>query len=195
MVNIALIILCIIFGLQLLGTKTRFEIFRSGFFGKLVFWISVIFIFSYAFYLSWDQYQLWKNDDIGKLLLPPYQNFDYIIFYARTRFFNPYILSLFFSLLFFWSAKSFNKKYEERFFEESETYIFATALFLVGHPNWLFYLILLLLTSVLLSAIHSIYFEPKKRLSLYYLWLPVAISTILISRWLEMLPWWQILKF
>ena len=187
-----LVILSIIFGLQLLDAKTPA---RQGFFGRAIFLSAIIAIFSLSFYLSWQQYQFWKSDHLGKLFLPPYQNFNYFIFYIRTRFFNPYLLSLFFSLLFFWSAKHFNKKYEGRFLEESETYILASAIFLVGHPNWLFYLILLLLVSLLLSLANFLYFEHGKRLSLYYLWLPTAIFTILISKWLEMLPWWQTLKF
>lgn len=188
-----LIILAIIFAVQLIIPKAPA---RRGFFGILAFLFAGAVIFGTAVYQSWQQYLAWQSNDLSKLFLPPYQDWDYFVFYARVRFFNPYFLSLGLGLLALTVAKYFNKKYQERFFEPIEPYLLASSIFLVGHPLWLFYLIILLITSVLMSYVLCLMSKKKDyRLSFYYLWLPAAIFTILISRWLSMLPWWQTLKF
>ena len=164
-------------------------------FGVLVLTSAILAIFSFAFYQSWQQYLLWKGNEVSKFFLPPYQNWDYFIFYARSRFFNPYLLSLFIGLGFLWAAKKMNQKYDERFFEPIEPYLFATAIFLTGHPLWLFYLIILLASVLLIQSLNATRYPLNaKRLSLYYLWLPTAIFTILISKWLTVLSWWASLK-
>lgn len=189
---IALTILAIIFAVQLIMPKAPA---RRGLFGILVLAITAAAVFGFASYLSWQQYLIWKSNDLSKLFLPPYQDWDYFIFYARTRFFNPYFFSLFIGLLFLWAAKIFNKKYQERFFEPIEPYLFATALFLTGHPGWFFYLVFLLVLVLIIQLFNAIRYPLNaKRLSLYYLWLPAAIFTIMISKWVSALPWWQLLK-
>jgi len=97
-------------------------------------------------------------------------------------------------------TKILNKKYGERFFEPEEFYLGASAIFLSGHPGWLFYVVFLLAIYVLIqlfstakSSILNSKFSPV-RVSLYWLWIPTAIFVILIQRWLELLPIWQILK-
>lgn len=184
-------VLAILFALQLVTPKSL----RYNIGGISVFTASLLIILGLAVYQSWRQYQAWVSDDLGKLFLPPYQNWDYFVFYARTRFFNPYLLSLFLSLGFLLAAKKLNQKYEERFFEPIEPYLLATAVFLVGHPSWLFYLIIILSINILLSTFYFLISKKKDhRLSFYYLWLPAAIFTIIISKWLSTLPWWQTLK-
>lgn len=196
-----LAILAAIFAGQLIARKTRPDIYRGGFFGLALLIAAIVLVFGNAGYLSWQQYYIWENSNLGKLLLPPYQNFDYFVFYARYKFFNPYLLSLFIGFLFLWAAKYFNKKYGENFFEPIEPYLLAVSIFLIGHPGWLFYLIILLSVFASINALITGYHlrllkhKESPRISLFYLWLPAAISTILISRWLAEFPWWKILKF
>lgn len=167
----------------------------------LVLVLPILAIFGFSVYQSWQQYLTWKSNDLGKLFLPPYQNWDYFVFFARTRFFNPYFLSLAAALVFLAAAKYFNKKYQERFFEPIEPYLLATAFFVVGHPLWLFYLIIFLIAALAGNSYLTYKFyrtnksDKSYRISFYYFWLPAAISTILISKWLAALPWWQTLKF
>ena len=208
---IALAILGILFGIQLFIQKSSDGHRRT--FGILAFVFAVLLIFGWAGYLSWQQYVSWKGGEFTKFFLPPYQDFGYFIFFVRTRLFNPYILSLFFGLLSFFLAKVLNKKYQERFFEPIEPYFMAISIFLVGHPNWIFYLIFLLIANLTGNSYltHKFYrsdktnttdrtYTPDKsdapyRISFYYYWLPIAIFTILISKWLVELSWWQTLKF
>ena len=191
-----LIILAITFAIQLLIPKAPA---RQGLFGILVFSLAIAAIFGTAAYQSWNQYLVWQNNDLGKLFLPPYQSWDYFVFYARTRFFNSYFLSLLIGLVLLWTAKKMNQKYGERFFERVEPYLMATAIFVVGHPAWLFYLMVVLSVFLIInfsfSTFHFWLNKEMPRISLYYLWLPAAILVIIISGWLSRLPWWQTLKF
>lgn len=203
---LGIVILIVVFFLQLLTRKTRSSFYDGGSFGLLIFAAAIILIFGRAIYQSWQQYILWENDDLGRLFLPPYRDFGYFIFYARTRFFNLYAIALFFGFLFLAAAKYFNKKYQNRFFESIEPYLLASSLFIVGHPGWIMYLALLFFIYFLLHLFIMVKnrVKPKEnlrvnsrqypRLSAYYLWCPVAILTIMISKWLSLLSWWQIFK-
>lgn len=172
--------------------KTRLN--QAGFFGLLLFISSTVAILGWAVFLSWKQYLVWQGNELGRLLLPPYQSWDYFIFYSRSRFLNPYLISLAVGIIFSYFAGYFNKKFGEKFFEPAEPYFLGTALFLSGHPGWLFYLIFILLSGAVLSGVHFLRFRHEARFSFYYLWLPVGLFTIIISKWLANLPWWQLLR-
>ena len=187
-----LFILSAAFIIQLLSKAPA----RRGLFGILFLCAAILLVFGFAVYESWQQYYIWENNDLSKFFLPPHRNFDYFVFYVRSRFFNPYLLSLFFGFLFLYAAKILNKKYSERFFEPVEPYLLGGLIFLLGHPLWFFYLIIVLTMNFLLSTFYFLFSKKKDyRFSFYYMWLPSAIFTILISRWLSILPWWQLLKF
>jgi len=166
---------------------------------KHLFFGAVILTFSYLVFQSFQQYWAWAGNELSKNLLPPYQT-NYFIFYVFTRFFAPYLISLAAALVFLFSAKILNKKYEERFFYPEEIYLGASAIFLSGHPGWLFYVVFLLVVYVLVqlffvakySILNTQYSSP--RLSLYWLWIPVAIIVIILMNWLKTLPWWNLLK-
>jgi len=183
---------------------------------KYIFLFSVFLIFTLLFYQSFKQYQSWSQNEVFQYLLPPYRSMSYFIFFAFTRFFAPYLVSLTIAILFFLSAKALNEKYEECFFYPEEYYLGALAIFLAGHPGWLFYVIAVLLIYLLIHLFTLIYYKFKEkevrvsprearpiatrgvcfgvRVSPRYLWLPVAIFVILIERWLEILPLWRLLK-
>jgi len=164
---------------------------------KHIFIFAVIIVFLYASYLSYQQYQAWSQGEVSKNLLPPYTNINYFIFYSLTRFFAPHLISLIAAILFFFSARILNnKKYEERFFEQEEYYFGALSIFLVGHPGWLFYFVFLIFIYLLIHISSSfIVHSPSFRVPLYHLWLPAAIFVILISKYLQGLFLWQLLKF
>ncbi len=174
---------------------SRFWSGRSLWF-KYIFIFSIIAIFASSFYFSYQQYQIWLKNDISKHLLPPYTGINYFIFYAFTRFFAPYLMSLAVAILFLFSAKILNKKYEERFFEPEEYYLGALAMFLSNHPGWLFYLVFLIFVYLLIH-LYSLFIVHNSsfRISPYYLWIPTAIFVIIINSWLENLSIWQLLKF
>ncbi len=219
--------------------------------GFLFFTASLVLVFGFAAFNSWQQFALWQSGERTKFLLPPYQSFDYFVYYARYHFFNPYLVSLLMGGALFYGAQKLNRKYGERFFEAVEPYLLLISLFLSGTPGWMAYLIIFLsiylVLNLLLTFFHFVIphlpaagkleefirrpaensdssshselreesdseilhsaqddsvnapiIQGKKelpRIPLFYLWIPSAISTIIISRWLATLPMWQIMKF
>jgi len=176
-------------GLTRINTRINADIL------KYIFLTSLFLIFILLFYQSFKQYQFWSQNEISKHLLPPYQSINYFIFYVATRFFVPYLISLVVAILFFFAAQFLNKKYEERFFYPEEYYLGALAIFLMGHPGWLFYLIFLIFIYLLIHLYSLLITHYSlQRVPLYYLWIPTAIFVILISKWLEHLSLWSLLK-
>jgi hypothetical protein len=162
---------------------------------KYIFYSAVVLIFLLLFYQSCQQFQIWSEGEVSKFFLPPHQGISYFIFYVTVRFFVPYLISLAVALIFLFSAKILNRRYRKRFFYPPEPYFGGLAIFLMGHPGWLFYLVFLIFVYLLIH-IRSLFIvhSPLFRISLYYLWLPVAIFVIIISKWLESLPLWSLLK-
>ena len=173
---------------------------------RAIFIFSIFSIFFLLLYQSYQQYQSWSQNEVSQYLLPPHQSINYFIFYAIARFFAPYLISLAVAILFLFSAKALNKKYQERFFKPEEPYFGALAIFLVSHPGWLFYSALLIIIYLIthIVALARNYADSNAdrcgketlsyRISMYYLWLPMAIFVIIIQRWLELLPLWSLLK-
>lgn len=185
----------IILGASAFGGRFPLAINNKSRFFRRVFVFSIIFIFGYLIYLSYQQYQNWSQGEISKFFLPPYQGIGYFIFYVGTRFFAPYLVSLIAAFLFIYAAKRYNQKYEERFFYPEEYWLGATSIFLVGYPGALFYIVFIIAIAVILSLIIGRWSLAGERLSLYYFWAPIAILTILIMEfWLKTLPWWSLLK-
>ena len=162
---------------------------------RAIFIFSIFSIFFLLLYQSYQQYQSWSQNEVSQYLLPPHQSINYFIFYAIARFFAPYLISLAVAILFLFSAKALNKKYQERFFKPEEPYFGALAIFLVSHPGWLFYVVFII-SAYLLIHFYSLLIThySLQRISLYYLWIPTAIFVIIIQRWLELLPLWSLLK-
>lgn len=182
---------------QILLSKTRFSNQKVGF---LIFASGFLVVFGFAAYFSYQQYLLWESDAVGKLLLSPYRSFDYFVSYVRFRFFNPYFLSLIFGIAGFIAARTLNKKYNKRFFETVEPHLLLTGMFIQGTPGWFFYFLIVSAVFLVIDSLMTAYFVYLKkssapRVSLYYFWLPAAIFTIIISRWLNNLPWWQAFEF
>ena len=162
-----------------------------------IFLIIVILFFILTFYKTRQQFLLWQNNAPAMYLIPPYQDINYFLKYSFYVFFAKPIIALLAALIFLGLTKFFNRKFQERFFEPEEPYFGALSIFLVDYPGWLFYLALLIFVYLIihLSLVISHSSSAKKnRISLYYLWFPVAICVIIMQRWLELLPWWGLLK-
>ena len=160
------------------------------------FLIFAIFIFGYLSFLSWQEYWTWKNSEITRYFLPPYTSIFYFISYIKMHIWNSYLVSLLFSILILNIFSFINKKYSERFFYQGEIYLAALAAFLVGYPVVFFYLILIILIYLIIHIFS--FFAARyslKQISSYYLWIPSAIFVILMSKWLQTLLIWKLLKF
>ena len=169
---------------------------------KYIFIISIFIVFAAVFYQSFEQYRVWSQNELSKFLLPPYQSIAYFLGYSFTHFFKNYLISLVIALLFLSAAVFLNKKSQERFFEKEEPYLGALAIFLVGHPLWIYYLIAIftvgLLGTLILHTksifgrsdfpkINRQYQEVRppdieKRFPFYHFWLPLAILVLIIGK-------------
>jgi len=162
---------------------------------KAIYWFSVITIFIYSFYLAYQQYDAWSFGGMGKYLLPPYTDISYFLFYSLTRIFAPYLISFVISLALLKGLPLLNKRYDGNLFEEDEYYLAALSMFLTGHPGWIFYF-LILVAVYLLVHLYSLFREKKQvRVSLYRLWLVVAVVSIFLGSYvLPRTPLWLLLK-
>lgn len=157
-------------------------------FSRVLFFCALAAVLIYYLYLTYAQYQLWKNNvnGIGKYLVPPYKSITYVVGYHFMRFAFYYAISFLIALIFLWAAKHYNKKFQGRFFEPEEPYFGALAIFLLGNKDWNYawiaYFVLLLLGSVVGSLIYTKILKKNERLPLYWLWLPTAIAVIIVNK-------------
>lgn len=164
---------------------------------KKIFWVPITAVFSLSAVFSVIQYIVWKNDALMKIALENDGGFGSLLYSAFMNFFAPYLLSLalagILSLLMIW----INKRAEGKFFEKEEIMIAFLAGFLAGFPGFLFFLSGII---VAYSAAHIVNAIAKKTaksavVPLYYFWLPVSASVILISLiWLSKLEFWRLLS-
>ncbi len=162
---------------------------------RYLFYFSIAAIFLFAFFISISQYVVWENHPVSKFLLPPYQGIGYFLRYSIFWYFTAHIISLLFSVAFIKLAKRYNKKFEEKFFYPEEYYLGALAIFLSGFPGIFIYIIFLFFASILGSLTLNRFSTIKgERMSFYYLWIPVAIFVIIISKWLAETRVWQLFK-
>ncbi|MEK9173245.1 MAG: hypothetical protein AAB594_01570 [Patescibacteria group bacterium] len=160
------------------------------FFAKFLFssvvkflWVaSFTFIISVLSYWSWLQYEVWKTSPVMKYALPPHQGLYYFFSYVGVRFLGPWVLAFLAALLVSRLAKKLNKRFEDRFFESEEIELMTLGIFLTGYPGFFIYLILILGVGSLVSVVYTLF--SKGRMPFYYLWIPLALSAIIIENWL-----------
>lgn len=157
---------------------------------KFIFWGCVVLFFIFLFYETRQQFLVWQNNSPSAYFLPPYRDIGYFLGYCFYVFLAKPTVALLSAIIFLYSAKFFNRKFGERFFEEEEPYFGALSIFLVGYPGLIFYLIITLVSGLVGAVI------TKQRFSAYYLWFPIAIFVIIIINiWLKDLSIWRALKF
>lgn len=159
---------------------------------KRLFWIIVGIIAFLLLYLTYKQFYLWQENEISRFLLPPYNSWNYFVFYALTRFWAPYLVSWTAGLIFFGGFYWMNKRRGSRFFYNEELYFLWTAVFLSGHPGWILYFPILFLLAITEGLFHFVCNDGRKT-SFFYLWLPAAGIVILLNQWL-LINWEWYLK-
>jgi len=163
-------ILAIVMGAQIFLRPLALRIAR------IALWLAVFLIVIILVYWSLAQYRLWhESGEVARYLLPPYQTIGYFLSYVFFRFWLQYLISFVLGLLIGWGAYYANKKFQDKFFYLEEIYILIVTIFLVGHPLWLLYLVVVLTLWCLISLVSG------GRVSFYYFWIPVAASVILLK--------------
>lgn len=158
---------------------------------KLAYLFLILVFAAYSAYSTYFLYYFWNSHDLSKYYLPPYQSIFYFIQYAFFRFWSHFLAALLFSLIILFLTKYFNKKHGEKYFWPEEPYYIALAILAVGYPGWVIYFSLLLLVPLFFSAVCVFFLGRQERISYYYLWLPLAVFTILINKWLATFPFWS----
>ncbi|MBZ1348722.1 MAG: hypothetical protein KY053_00570, partial [Candidatus Liptonbacteria bacterium] len=92
----------------------------------------------------------------------------------------------------------------DRFFDEIEPYLCFVAIFLLGHPGWIFYILSLIILYLIMHLFY--YFKglvlsksggtQNIRIPLYNLWLPLALFVLLMNHFLlSRFFFWDLLSF
>lgn len=164
---------------------------------KKIFWIPIAAVFSLSIVFSVIQYGVWKNNALMKIALENDGGFAAFLYSVFLRFFVPYLISFalagVLALLMAW----INKRSEGKFFEKEEILIAFLAAFLAGFPGFIFFLLGILVSYLAAHLINALFKKTAKSgvVPLYYFWLPVSASVILISLiWLSKLEFWRLLS-
>ncbi len=162
-------------------------------FTRKFFWLFFVAIGLVLLYSSLQQYRAWNIGAPG--LLPPHTPITYFLYYVGFRIWAPHIISLVVAFLWWGSMKLLNKKYNERFFYHDEFLSAPLALFLVGYPGVLVYILAFFCVFILGSLIQTIRGGENQRFSMQFLWIPIALCVILINElYLNHSLFWGVLK-
>ena len=147
------------------------------------FWVSAfVGIFGVLAYWTYLQHSLWSVGGLGKFSLPPYQSLSYFVGYVAERFFAPWGIALLAGFGVAMVSRWMNRSYGARFFEPEEPWLIGLCFFLSGYPTFLFYLVLVFAAGFCLSLSYTL--MRRGRAPLYYWWVPLAFSAIILKNYL-----------
>ncbi len=171
----------------------RGSFFLSKYKTAVVWWYALGLVGITLLYTSWSQYRAWELGAPG--LLPPHTSIGYFISYVGFRMWAPYVVSLGFAFLWWMGMKFLNKKYEGKFFYDDEICMAPLALFLVGYPGVLLYILLFFFVFVVGSLVQTARGGMQARMSMRFFWIPLALCVILINElYFSHLSFWGLLK-
>lgn len=148
-----------------------------------LFFIAIGLAVTGFFYLTYLQYILWrKSGPPAQYLVPPHRDIGYLFGYAIGHFAQSYLISLGAAFIFLGAAILLNEHFDGRFFEDEEPYFGALAIFLLGNPLWIYYLISIIFAALMVTGYRFLVSGDKFRFSLYYLWWPAAVIVFIISK-------------
>ena len=123
----------------------------------------------------------WQNDPLSRHLLLPTTPVLYIIRYLSTHYWFSILWNFIFAFIVFEGMKILNNQFSQVFFYDEEKYLASIGILLIGWPNCIVYLILVLLSGVLTHFFVMIFRKTETRLSLLYLWLPMALLVFCLN--------------
>ena len=189
-------LIALFFIIAILGT----QIIKRSFLEKnlkKIFWIPLVAIFSTSVVFSVMQYQAWQANELMRLALEGEGGLSYFFSFVFFNHFASHLLALgFVGVLALFMALA-NKRAGGRLFEPEEIWIAFLAGFLVGFPGFLFFLAGILVAYLFTHFINAFLRKTVKSgvIPLYYFWLPVSASVIIISEmWLVRTLFWQLLS-
>ena len=158
---------------------------------------SSLVVFGVSFYYARLHFLAWGKNELTRAFVPPYNKdgIGYFLKFLFTELFNIYLISLAAAILFIFVLNYYNKKHGERFFYKEEVYFAGTALFIIGYPGVVYYILGLIFLYLLLHIASHAARGESSRITTYYMWLPLALLVILIMEYLPgYLPLYLLLK-
>lgn len=135
------------------------------------------------------------NGGITQYLLPPYSSASYFLFFSLMRVWAPSLISFALAALWVLAMKHENKKRDEQFFYPEEYFLALLSIGIVGWPSVVVFFLIFFIAFVIGSITVTVIKGKEARISSQYLWIPVALSVILLQELLfEGSSIWNLLK-
>jgi hypothetical protein len=198
-----LVILGVIFVLQMTEKQKEGKTLKSA---KILSGAAIVMVIGFLVYYSYMQMAAWRGSGVMKVFFEaePEKGADYAFGYILVRYWAQYITSFIVGGIFFLGAWQYNRKHSGQFFYKEEPYIIGLSVFLLGHPLWVFYIPAALVFYLGFSIFsHLVYIKKRNRAeegapprtSFYYGWIPAALFTMMLKRFLLEIGILRILTF
>lgn len=161
---------------------------------RVIFFLApVALLFYYLFFLMRHQYVSWLHDEITRYLLPPYADVSYFLYYSFTHYFFAPMISFFIASITLIIVLYLNHWRRGTLFFKEEPYFLAVALFLSGHPGWIWYGIILFSVTFIYALVCWVVTRKIHRISYYHFWLPCAAISLAAHRLFLIFDWYTML--
>lgn len=128
--------------------------------------------------LSTAQYAAWKATELGSLLLPPHQGWDYFVGYSVNRYWLPFLLALACAGLWYGFVRAL-RSHSERYLDSGEGELTTLLVFAIGWPGALVLVPLALVSVVVIAVVRLTLFKRE----LTTLGVPFIVAAILTIAW------------
>jgi len=152
-----------------------------------IFLSVVLLLFVRSIFLTFSNWYIWAHSEVLKGLLPPLTPITYFTGYIFRYAFSELVISLAFALLAIIGVTLLNKYFRGKFFYEEEKWLVGLGIISTYWPMSLVFVLFSLDMGIVLHftylAIANIKkkYRPDYRLSFLYIWLPVALLTLILS--------------
>ena len=184
-VSFLLVILRPVLGLIILAGFLLYWILKKKLpkekFLKLVIYIFSGIIILQSIFSTILNWWLWSQQGITQGLLPPHSPINYVLKYSWQHYWLESIVTIFTAILVFFGIYFLNKKFEKNLFYNEEKYLAVLGILVVGWPNCLIFLCLVLFLGVVLHLISFLFNKGRSRLPLLYFWISCALLILLLS--------------
>jgi len=123
---------------------------------KMVVWFLGIFLALMVGLKVSIQYAVFQSDPFTQLFLPPHQTIDWFAFSMWSRHVAPFLFALASGFIMYLAAFYANRLSQREFFMENDKYLFLLAALMVGWPNYILFLLALIVLAVLQSIIITV---------------------------------------
>jgi len=156
------------------------KLVEEKFLKLILYFFSSVIIFQSIFstILNW---WLWSQQGFTQRFLPPHSPISYILKYSWQHYWFESIVAIITATIVFFGIYFLNKKFEKNLFYIEEKYLAALGILIIGWPNCLIFLCLVLLLGIILHLVSFLINKKGGRLTLLYFWIPCALLILLLG--------------